>query len=101
MNQKSRLQYKSNVYINSVKNKKLSKTFSMPKPKSQFYLYAFYFVVKICGSTMVILGNLSQTICRSLTKAGHLNKSETFVSLALSLRGLGSGRSAHNRGNNR
>lgn len=32
---------------------------------------------------------------------GHSNKSETFVSLALSTRGLGSARSSHNGWNNR
>lgn len=40
-------------------------------------------------STVLIPSNLSRTISRSRTKAGHLNKSESFVSLALSPRDLG------------
>lgn len=45
---------------------------------------------KIMWSTVLIPSNLSRTISLSRTKAGYLNKSESFVGLALSPRDLGS-----------
>lgn len=48
----------------------------------------YYQKKRICR-TVLIPSNLSRTISLSRTKAGYLNKSGSFVSLALSPRGLG------------